>query len=267
MRLLLADRPVQAGAPVGSRLDLTALARAYAVPLGAAGWLRVNMVSTLDGAATGADGLTGSINTEADHVVFRLLRALSDVVVIGAGTARAEGYGPLRLPSRYADLRAATGRARGLPLAVVTGSGRLPPALLTRPGSRPPEDKDTGAVLAVTSQRAPGLAQLRRELGGEQVIIAGNDEVDVVAALGHLQARGMRHVHCEGGPHLLGRLLAADLVDELDLTYSPTAVGGTHPRVVVGTNLHRTFLPRLLVEQDGTLLGRWLRERRPSASH
>ena len=64
----------------GHPLDLDALAQAYAVPSPSTTWLRVNMVSTLDGAATGADGLTGSINTSADHVVFELLRAISDVL-------------------------------------------------------------------------------------------------------------------------------------------------------------------------------------------
>ncbi len=53
------------------------------------------MVTSLDGAATGADGRSGSINNDADHVVFEVLRALSHVVVVGAGTIRAEGYPPL----------------------------------------------------------------------------------------------------------------------------------------------------------------------------
>ncbi|SFB86923.1 Pyrimidine reductase, riboflavin biosynthesis [Nocardioides terrae] len=68
----------------------------YAWPDGP--WLRVNMISSADGAAQGADGLTGSINNEADKVVFDRLRSTADALLVGAGTARAEGYGPVPQP-------------------------------------------------------------------------------------------------------------------------------------------------------------------------
>src|SRR3954466_1045562 len=92
MHLLL---PAPVGPAAGERLDDDTLARLYAYPLldGGESWLRVNFVSTLDGAATGADGRSGSINTGADREVFALLRALADVGVIGAGTAGGGGYG------------------------------------------------------------------------------------------------------------------------------------------------------------------------------
>lgn len=252
MRLLLADPPVVSEAAPGSRLDLDGLAAGYAVPGPAGAWLRVNMVSTLDGAGVGADGRTGSINTEADHVVFELLRALSDVVVIGAATARTEGYSPLRLPSPYAALRDSTGRPPQLPLAVVTRSGALPPRLRSQ--------SDAGPVLAVTAARSPGLDGLRELLGAEQVLVAGEDDVDLALAVDLLHRRGLRHVHCEGGAHLLWQLLTADLVDELDVTYSPVVVGGSQSRIVVGPALERSFRPKLLVEEDGTVMGRWLRD-------
>ncbi len=251
MRLLLADPGV---APeVGSALDLDALAQLYAVPPTSSTWLRVNMVSTLDGAATGTDGVTGSINTEADHVVFELLRAISDVLVIGAGTARAEGYGAIGVNGAYAGLRATTGRAAALPLAVVTRSGALPPKLLHRDPAAP--------VLAITCASSPELADLRAALGADRVLVAGEQSVDLSDALDQLHALTLRHVHSEGGPHLLGELLSADLVDELDITYSPVAVGGRHRRITVAEDLQRTFLPRVLVEQDGTVMGRWVRDR------
>jgi riboflavin biosynthesis pyrimidine reductase len=255
MRLLLADPPVASRAAPGSRLDLDDLAAAYAMPGPTGAWLRVNMVSTLDGAGTGADGRTGSINTEADHVVFELLRAVSDVVVIGAGTARTEGYSPLRLPGPYAALRDSAGRGTSLPLAVVTRSGALP--LLLR------RQSDTSPVLAVTAARSPGLPGLRDVLGADQVLVAGEDDVDLATAVGLLQRLGLRHVHCEGGAHVLSQLLAADLVDELDVTYSPVVVGGSHGRIVAGPPMERSFLPRLLVEADGTVMGRWLRDAPP----
>lgn len=61
-------------------------------------WLRVNMVATLDGSAQGPDGRTGSINNEVDVAVFQQLRRTADVILVGAGTARAEEYGPAATP-------------------------------------------------------------------------------------------------------------------------------------------------------------------------
>src|SRR4051812_2961787 len=92
-------------------------------------WLRVNMVSTVDGAATGESGLTESINNEADQVVFRLLRELADCVVVGAGTARAEGYPALDVPA-----------------VVVSRSGSIPETML---------DAERGRVLLATVGVAP----------------------------------------------------------------------------------------------------------------
>src|SRR3954464_1645111 len=107
MHLLL---PAPVG-PAAERLDDDTLARLYAYPPldGGESWLRVNFVSTLDGAATGADGRSGSINTGADREVFALLRALADVVVVGAGTARAEGYRRAVTATRWRARRQAAG--------------------------------------------------------------------------------------------------------------------------------------------------------------
>ena len=90
--------------------DTDDLAELYAVPR--TPWLRVNMITTLDGAATGESGRSGSINNAVDKRVFHRLRALADVIVVGAGTARIEGYGPA-----------------GRPMVVVSRSGELPEGL------------------------------------------------------------------------------------------------------------------------------------------
>ena len=80
MLLLL---PGRSGVPALTNLDAAGLLAAYAAPRER--WVRCNMVTSLDGAATGADGRSGSINNDADHVVFEVLRALSHVVVVGGG--------------------------------------------------------------------------------------------------------------------------------------------------------------------------------------
>nr|WP_243731958.1 dihydrofolate reductase family protein [Nocardioides ochotonae] len=194
-------------------------------------WLRANMVSSLDGAVTGADGRSGSINNAADKLVFDLLRDTCDAVLVGAGTARAEGYGPAAAP-----------------LVVVSRSGSVPPTLRTA---------GPGRVLLATCAVAPGLDQATALLGVEQVLVCGDDEVDLAAVVDTLHARGLRHLLCEGGPRLLTDLLAAGLVDELAATYVPLLVGGAGPRITQGAHVGLSAVPRLLLEQDGTLLGRW----------
>jgi riboflavin biosynthesis pyrimidine reductase len=239
MRLLLDDTGTPDAPALGALCDDSALRRLYAAPR--ASWLRVNFVSTLDGAATGADGRSGSINTDADLVVFQLLRRLADVVVVGAGTARNEGYPPLRDEDPAAP-----------PLAIVSSSARMPRRLLGA-GSGP------GAVLLITRAQAPAahLDEARESLGEDHVILAGDDSVDLGRARAALEERGMRQILSEGGPHLLSSLLGAGVVDELDLTWAPSIVGGDHLRITAGPALSLALDPLLLLEEEGTLIGRW----------
>lgn len=176
----------------------------YAWPEGP--WLRVNMVSTVDGAAQGADGLTDTINNEVDKQVFDGLRVDADVVLLGAGTARAEGYGPL-----------------GMPFVVVGSS--LPPQL-------------------------DGHPDVRLHPGGDDEALRG-----LVQAL---REEGLGRILSEGGPTLLNGLLRAGLVDELCCTITPRIVGGSGKRIVDGPLVDVPLTLSSLVEQDGTLLARWL---------
>jgi riboflavin biosynthesis pyrimidine reductase len=214
-------------------LDDSALAEAYAVP--STPWLRVNMVASLDGAATGADGRTGSINNPADKRVFDHLRATADAIVVGAGTARAEGYGPDRVP-----------------IVVVSRSGQVPAGLSQAPA---------GLVLLGTTALAPGLAEARELLGEEQVLVTGQAHVDLAVLLDQLHRRGLSNLLSEGGPSLLRDLLAAGLVDELCLTTVPRVVAGSHLRITTGGPVDVPMRLGLLLEEDGTLIARWFVER------
>ena len=217
------------GLAPGTVLDATGLPAAYATPPGP--WLRATMVSTLDGGAAGADGRSGSIGTPADRRVFELLRATADAVVVGAGTARTEGYGP-----------AAT------PIVVVSRRGELPEGLRSAP---------PGAVLLATCRAAPGLAASRAALGGD-VLVAGEDGVDPVALRAALHERGHLRLLSEGGPSLLRGLVAAGVVDELCATLVPRLVAGAGGRITAGPPLDVPAGLGLLLEEDGSLLGRWL---------
>ncbi len=213
--------------PEGS--GLPELPELYAAPRDS--WLRVNMVTTLDGAATGADGRSGSINNAADHRVFRTLRELADVVVVGAGTARAEGYG-----------------AAEVPIVVVTRRGEVPETLR---GAAP------GRVLLATCADAEHLAAARSLLGEEHVLVLGAESVDLARLRPALADRGWRQVLSEGGPQLLRALLAAGAVDEVCTTVVPRLVAGDGPRITAGAPVDVPLTLRLLLEEDGTLLARW----------
>ncbi len=194
-------------------------------------WLRVNMVSTIDGAATGESGLTDSINNAADQGVFHLLRELADCVVVGAGTARREGYPPLAVPT-----------------VVVSRSGSIPETM---------RGAERGRVLLATVGVAAGLASARDLLGDDSVLVLGSHRVDLAALKQALVDRGFRDILCEGGPHLLRDLLDQGVADELACTFVPRLIAGTHPRITDGPPVDVELSLHSLVEEGGTLLGRW----------
>ncbi|WP_426592164.1 dihydrofolate reductase family protein [Cellulomonas sp. McL0617] len=218
---------------------------------GAGPVVRANMVSTVDGSATGANGVSGSINNAADFRVFRVLRALAEVVLVGAGTVRAEGYTALDVPSDLRDARSALGLPADLELAVVSTSGDLPDALLD--GARPP--------LVVTVADNPALGGLRDRIGPDRVLVTGDaHRVDPRAAVAALAERGLRRVLAEGGPSLLARLVDADVLDEVCLTWTPQLVGGPAGRILNQASWlspARSVEPLHLLHADGVLLGRW----------
>lgn len=213
-------RPLQ---PAASADDLTTT---YAYPPGA--WVRANMIASVDGAAV-LDGGSRALGSPADRELIGTLRALADVVLVGAGTARAEGYGPLRPKSARRSARVAAGLPPCPRLAVVSGSLDLDP-------DAPMFTAADAPTLVVTCQAAP--AARRRALDEvAEVVVAGDARVDLAAALDALCARGLPHVLCEGGPRLLAQLVTAGRLDELCLTVSPLLVAGAAPRVLTGPAL------------------------------
>lgn len=183
---------------VGTVADVTELASFYAAPPRG---VRVNMIFSADGAAA-FGGRAGPLSCPTDQRLLALLRGFADVVLVGAGTARAENYGPVRLPD--------AGRTPPPPVAVISRSGRLPARLLSEPDQPP---------IVVTCAAA---AAARGEPGDRrQVLVAGQDSVDVARAVALLRARGMHRILCEGGPTVLDELVEADAVDEICVTLAP----------------------------------------------
>lgn len=229
------------------------IAQLYAYP--EAGLVRANMVSSLDGAVT-ADGRSKPISGPADMFMFGVLRALADVIVVGAGTARTEGYGPGRARDEFVHLRKQSGQGPAPAIAIITRSAHLDPdaAIFT---------KALTPTIVITCQSAPEerrthLAQVA------DVHLCGDESVDLPEAMDLLRGREMPRVLCEGGPSLLGDLAADGLVDELALTLSPTVAGGHAGRILTTpSTLLQPMRPRTLMEQDGFLFGLYERGERP----
>lgn len=218
-------------------------------------WLAVNMVASADGAAT-VDGVSGSLGGAPDRAVFRAVRSIPDVVLVGAGTVRAESYGPPQASAEVRSRRLAAGQAARPRLAVVTARLDLDPtlAIFDDPDARPlvvvPPDAAT---------RAPDRLSALRAVA--EVIEAGTrpGTVDLTAALVALRDHA-DVVLAEGGPSLNGDLTAADLIDEVLLTVAPTLVGGPAPRIVRGPGAHpQGLVLDWVLEEEGVLFLRYLR--------
>ena len=183
--------------------------------------LRVNFVASIDGAVT-HDGLSGGLSDAADKRHFELLRRVSDVVLVGAGTVRTEGYTAMRVSDESADWREANGRARHPVFAIVSASLSLDPAS--------PIFTDA-PVLPILFTTEAGRSRIALFDGLADVVIAGDTTVDVPAMVAALHERGLNTVLCEGGPQLFESLLVADAVDELFLTVAPTLEAGPERRL------------------------------------
>jgi riboflavin biosynthesis pyrimidine reductase len=205
-----------------------AAASLYAYPPGAQRHVRVNMVSSVDGAAT-LDGRVGTLTGPTDQRLLVLLRALADVLIVGAGTIRAEGYGPLTVDEDLMPSREQAGQGLAPLLVVPTRSLDLDldGAAFTQ-AVEPP--------LVVTTRRAPP-DRIRRAEAVAEVVVLGDDAVDLSAMVDLLAERGARRLLCEGGPGLLAGLFARDLVDELCLAVAPLVTGGSETRITAGPAL------------------------------
>ncbi|GAA4902872.1 riboflavin biosynthesis pyrimidine reductase [Actinomycetospora succinea] len=239
----------------GTALDRDDLARRYAYPPDPGRpWVRVNFVASADGAVA-VGGLSTGLHAPGDREVFGVLRELADVVLVGAGTARAERYRGARTTPERRERRRARGQAAVPPIAVVSTRGDLDPgAGLFTDTSVPP------LVLVAAAHADDARARLGGAgVDGEVVAASGDDPgaTDPDAVLAALAARGLHRVLCEGGPALFGALLAAGRVDELCLSLAPQLAGGGIDRIVAGPALddpRPLHLADVLRHGDGLLL-------------
>lgn len=189
--------------------------------------VRANMIFSADGAAA-FGGRAGPLSCPTDQRLLTLLRGFADVVLVGAGTARAENYGPVTLSDAGRFRRYHEGRANPPPVAVVSRSGELPARLFSDPDQPP---------ILVTCEHTAARTEDQDER--RQLVVAGDDSVDVSQAVEKLRAAGMHRILCEGGPTLLDELVEADLVSEICVTLAPK-LAASQP---VGYRVHPARLP------------------------
>lgn len=217
-------------------------------------WVVGHMVAGLDGTAA-VDGRVGALSTRSDQALFRSMREIADVVLVGAETVRCEGYGPVRLSEEAQARRRELGKPATPPIAVVSRSLDLDPAasiFVDAPAHAP-------TVVVTCAGSDPGRRAALAEVA-EVLVVGGDggDGVDPALAMRALADRGHGVVLCEGGPTWLGELVAADRLDELLLSLSPMMGGDPLPVSVTpaGVGIAKFGLKGIMTEA-GTLFLRY----------
>jgi riboflavin biosynthesis pyrimidine reductase len=207
------------------------------------------MVAGLDGTAA-VGGRVGSLSTAPDQALFRRMRQIADIVLVGAETVRREGYGSVRLDEEAQEQRRRLGQSATPPLALVSRS--LAFDWTAKVFADAPDDARTHLI---TCEAADPGRRAEAEQHAE-VIVAGDDRVEPSAAMRALADLGRRVVLCEGGPTWLGELVAADRLDELCLSVAPLMGGDPLPVSVTppGAGLAQFELKGTMVEDDTLFL-------------
>jgi riboflavin biosynthesis pyrimidine reductase len=211
------------------------LAELYALPR--TDWVRLNLVGSVSGNATGLDGTSESLTNPTDRLILKAIRSLSDVVVVGASTVRAEGYfvprsGALAVVSRTGDFSAhqLKGTANNGTLVVLCPESAVETARATIP--------------------VPGLR-----------VIAVPDEQGSLTAraiVTALRGEGYASIVTEGGPELAALFVTGGVVDELCLTTSPVLNGAGLPLFGAAEfDDHPLELTQLLIDGGGATYARW----------
>ena len=205
-------------------------------------WVQVNFVASADGAVE-IDTTSAGLSHAADREVFLLGRDLADVILVGAGTARAENYRGARTGAKHRERRRRLGLSDVPPIAVVTRTGNLDPASPLFTDTHVPP-----IIVTTTTADTGGL--------DAEIVRAGDNDVDLRQALTLLADRGLKRIDCEGGPALFAGLIAEDLVDQLCLTVAPLLAGGEAGRIAAGPPSvpRRMDLASVLVEDGYTFL-------------
>lgn len=217
--------------------------------------LTLKLASTLDGRIATATGESQWISGPESRMRAHAIRAASDVILVGSGTARADDPSlDVRIPGLGS---ASPARAVADALLRTPIDGKLMRTARARPlfllhASDAPEDR-----MIARAEAGARLVEIPRGRG------CALDPNAMLAALGGL---GALEVMCEGGGRLAASLLKADLVDEIVWVQAGAAIGAEGLPSLGPLGLERLAdAPRFeLVEFErigADLLGRWRRRR------
>lgn len=211
-------------------------------------WVMLNMISTLDG-ATASEGKSTSLGDEDDKAVFYALRAVADVIVVGAATVAAEDYRPVSLDEKRRRIRSEKGKAPAPTLAIVSGR------LSIDPEARVFSDPEYKPLIITGTQANPSKLLML----GDAADVAILDDLGPKSIVGHLGAAGV--VLLEGGPSLNAQFAAAGLLDEVNLTIAPMILAGESKRITSGTEIEPPLGMRVdrVLQGDRALFVRYLR--------
>jgi riboflavin biosynthesis pyrimidine reductase len=212
--------------------------------------VRLNMIVSVDG-GTSWNGVSGALGGPADKALFAIMRSVTDLVLVASGTLRAEQYGPVDLPTAVQDERRARGQQALPAIAVVSSSCRFDwgSPFFTAATRRP--------IIVTDASADPDARRQAAEVA--DVIVAGDDTVDLARAVAELGARGAHTILAEGGPTLNGALARAQLLDELCVSLAPLLASGDAKRIIAGSTLDDLAPLRVhsVCEQDDYLFLRY----------
>jgi len=213
-------------------------------------WVMINVVVSVDGAIA-VSGESRGLSGPADREVFHALRGIADAIMVGAGTVRADNYGPMRPRPGVREARIARGQAPVAPIVVISRSLELDwsSGLFTA--------AEAPTVVAAPTDAPAAARAAARDAG--PLIVAGTGHVALEQVLAELARSGHDSVLCEGGPGLFAQLAQAELLDEVCVAISPLLVAGGAPRVLPGALLvpPRRLMIAALLEADDFLFVRY----------
>jgi riboflavin biosynthesis pyrimidine reductase len=204
---------------------------------GATDWVRLNLIGSVSGSATGPDGTSETLTNPVDRTILGVIRSHADVVVVGAASVRAEGY---FVPRSGA-------------LAVVSRTGNFADHQIKGTAQH-------GTLIILCPAAAVDTA--RATIGMAEVTIIPVPDIDgsltAPAIVTALRDAGYRSIVVEGGPVLATLFVMDNAADELCLTTSPVLNGGAMP--LFGAHEfadHPLTLTQLLVDSGGATYARW----------
>ena len=217
-------------------------------------WIRANMVQTLDGGVTDKNQKTLSLTTDSDKQIFRFLRQLCEVILVGSKTAQSAPYLNIKISEQNQELRKKLRMTKKPRLAVVSNNLNFSKDWFK---SRTDDEQP----LIYSSQI--NEANIRPFVGLAEFVFCGQKELDLKSVKQDLIRRSFKRILCEGGPTLLHGLMNTNVLDELDLSIvAKFSESGQLTSLLSGSKFRFpvNFKPVHVLQENETILLRYIVE-------